>query len=229
MSPQINISAGELFDLIRPAVLVLAALISTLVFASARKRFPFLIALLWALATFFLTLIVLPLYLIALLIRRQTPSRPLRWKLIGPLIYGLLIMSGISLYLYKQGRGVDVHLARAAHAKIRGNRAKTIAEYKAALSVEDDPHTRKLLGFELFDAGYWTEALSELRLAEKGGERDDFMILRIAGLLDVLNQPAQARLEYQHFLQSSLCVHPVPDKRCELARSRVAQESSNIR
>ena len=225
-----NISAGELFDLIRPAVLVLSALISTWVFASARKHFSFFIALLWSLATFFLTLIVLPLYLIALLIRRRTPaSRPLRWKLIGPLIYGLLITGGIGLYLYNQGRGVDVHLARAAHAKIRGHRAKTIAEYKAALAVEDDPHTRKLLGFELFDAGYWTEALSELRQAEQRGEPDDLMILRIAALLDVLNQPAQARLEYQRFLESSLCIQAVPDKRCEIARKRVAEESSNIR
>ena len=226
MIPTINISAGELFDLIRPAVLVLSALISTLVFASARKHFSFFIALLWALATLFLTLIVLPLYLVVLLTRRGTgTTRPLRWKVTGPLIYGLLITGGIGLYLYSESRGVDAHLAKAAHAKIRGNRAKTIAEYRAALAIEDDPHTHKLLGFELLDAGYWTEAFSELRRADHHGEPDDLMIFRIAALLDVLNQPGQARLEYERFLESSICLQPIPDNDCETARMRVAERA----
>lgn len=226
MIPTINISAGELFDLIRPAVLVLSALTSTLVFASARKHFSFFIALFWALATLFLTLIVLPLYLVVILTRRGTDAtRPLRWRVAGPLIYGLLITGGIGLYLFSEGRGADAHLAKAAHAKIRGNRAKTIAEYRAALAVEDDPHTHKLLGFELFAAGNWTEALSELRRADQRGEPDDLMILRIAALLDVLNQPGQARLEYQRFLESSSCLQPVPDNGCEIARRRVADTS----
>ena len=230
MSPHLNISAGELFDLIRPAMLLVSALISTLVFASARKYFSFLIALLWSLATFFLTPIVLPLYLIVLLIRRRTPaSRPLSWKFMAPLTYGLLITAGIGLYLYNEGRGVDVHLARAAQAKVRGNRAKTIAEYQAALAVEDDPHTRKLLGVELFEAGYRTEALSELRRAEQQGEPDDLLILRIASLLDGLNQKGQARLEYQRFLESSLCLDAATDKRCEEARIRVAELDSDLR
>lgn len=230
MNPQLNISAGELFDLIRPAVLFLSGIISTLVFANARKHFSFSSALLWSVATFFLTPIVLPIYLIVLLVRRPAAApRPLRWKVIAPLIYGLLISGGIALYLYDQGRGVDVHLARAAHAKLRGNRAKTIAEYKAALALEDDPHTRKLLGDELFKAGRWNEALSEFRLAEQRGEPDDLMILRIAGLLNALNQPGQARLEYKRFLESSLCLQAVPDERCEVARGHIKEESSNIR
>ena len=53
--------------------------------------------------TFFLPLIVFPLYLIVLLVRRPTPDpRPLRWKLIAPLVYGLLICGGVVLYLYDQ-------------------------------------------------------------------------------------------------------------------------------
>ena len=87
-------------------------------------------------------------------------------------------------------------MARAAYAKIRGNRVRSIAEYRAALLEQDDPHTRKLLGIELFEAGYLTEALAELRRAERDGEKDDLVILRIASLLEALGQPHQARLEY---------------------------------
>lgn len=219
MSGQINISAGELFELIRPAVLILSALLSTWVLASARKRFSFASAFRWAVATFFLTPVILPLYLIVLFMRRGIPFyREVRWKFLAPLVYGLLLVGGIALYLYNQNRGVDVHLARAAYAKIRGNHVAAIAEYRAALLEEDDPHIRKLLGVELFEAGYWTEALSELRQAEAEGERDDLVILRIGSLLDAIGLPNQARLEYQRFLLSPLCTQPVPDRRCETAR-----------
>jgi tetratricopeptide (TPR) repeat protein len=220
VSRQINISAGELFDLIKPAVLILSALLSIWVLASARKHFSFLIALFWAAATFFLTPIVLPLYLIVLLFRRGTPvPRQPRWPLVVPLAYGLLVVGGITLYLHGQNRGVDVHLARAAYAKIRGNHAAAITQYRAALQEEDDPHIRKLLGVELFESGRWREALSELRRAEHGGEQDDLVILRIGSLLDALDQPHQARLEYQRFIMSPLCTQPVPDRRCETART----------
>ena len=220
MSRQINISAGELFDLIRPAVLILSALLSVWVLASARKRFSFLIALLWAAATFFFTPIVLPLYLVVLLFRRgRSLSRQPRWRFAVPLAYGLVAVGGIALYLHKQNRGVDVHLARAAYAKIRGNHAAAITQYRAALQAEDDPHIRKLLGVELFESGHWREALSELRRAEHGGEQDDLVILRIGSLLDALDQPHQARLEYKRFILSPLCAQPVPDWRCETTRT----------
>ncbi|HET6668987.1 MAG TPA: hypothetical protein VFH15_02040 [Pyrinomonadaceae bacterium] len=224
MSRQINISAGELFELIWPAVLILFALLSTWVLASARKRFSFGTALTWALATFSLTPVIFPLYLIVLLKRRGSSHREVPWRFLVPLAYGLLVVGGIALYLYDQNRGVDVHLARAAYAKIRGNRVKAIAEYRAALLEEDDPHTRKLLGVELFEAGYWTEALSELRQAEAGGERDDLVILRIGSVLDAIGLPNQAQLEYQRFLLSPLCTQPVPDRRCETARGLLEKE-----
>ena len=224
MIRQINISAGELFELIRPAVLILAALLSTWVLWNARKRFSFPIALLWAGATFLLTPIIFPLYLIVIIIRRRTPfSREVRWKFLVPLVYGILLLSGIALYLYNQDRGVDVHLARAAHAKIRGNHFAAIDEYRAALREENDPHIRKLLGIELFEAGYWTEALGELRRAEDAGERDDLVILRIASLLDAIGLPNQAKLEYQRFLMSPLCTQPVPDRRCETAKTALSK------
>jgi tetratricopeptide (TPR) repeat protein len=221
--PRITISAGELFELIRPAVLVLSALLSTLVFASARKRFSFLFSLLWALASFFLTPIVLPLYLIVLLFRRDITHRQLGWKLLAPLVYALLVLAGVGVYLRQQNQGVDFHLARAEHSKLRGNRAETIAQYRAALLEQDDPHTRKLLGIELYESGYWTESLGELRKAEEEGESDDLVIFRIATLLDLLNLTSQARVEYKRFLESSSCVQPLPDPPCEIARKRIQE------
>lgn len=224
MSPQFNISANELFELIRPAVIILSALLSTWVFASARKRFSFLVALLWALATLFLTPIVFPIYLIVLLVRRQRDLlTSIRWRLMAPLIYLAVVASGIALYFYQQSRGVDAHLARAVYARMHGNRLQTIAEYRAALREKDDAHTHKLLAIELRGLGDWTEALAEFRLAEKGGEPDDLVILNIASLLQLLNQPSQAQLEYKRFLESGLCVQPLPDPRCESARSRIQE------
>ncbi len=200
-------------------MLIVSALLSILILASARKRFSFLIALLWAAATFFLTPIVLPLYLVVLLFRQGTSwSRQPGGRFTVPLAYGLILIGGIAFYLHNLNRGVDVHLARAAYAKIRGNHAAAIAQYRAALEEEDDPHIRKLLGIELFESGRWREALSEFRRAEHGGEQDDLVILRIGSLLDALDQPHQARLEYQRFLLSTLCTQPVPDWRCETTR-----------
>ena len=92
------------------------------------------------------------------------------------LAYASLVIGGISFYLYRESRGVDVHLARAAQARLRGDHLRAGAEYRAALSEEDDPHTRKLLGIELFESKQLTEALSELRRAENEGEHDDLVI-----------------------------------------------------
>lgn len=203
-------------------MLILSALLSTWILANARKHFSIVVALLWALATFFLTPIVLPIYLIVLLLRRGTDLRnQVRWKLAIPLAYGFVIIAGITVYLANERRGVDAHLARAAYAKLRANHPEAIAEYRAALLERDDPHTRKLLGLELSELGYWTEALGELRKAEQEGEPDDLVIFQIASLLDLLKLPNQAQVEYKRFLGSGLCLQPLPDPRCETARSRI--------
>lgn len=230
MSPQLNISAGELFELIRPAALILSALVSTWVFASALKRFPFFVALLWALATLLLPPIVLPLYLIALFVRPVSASSSHgRRRIIATLSYAALALAGTGFYLQQETRGVDAHLAQAAYAKVRGNHGRAIAEYRAALNERDDPHTHKLLGIELVAADYRTEALAEFRLAEKGGEPDDVMILRIASLLDALNMPGQAELEYRRFLDSGACVQQLPDRRCENARRKIDNSAGELR
>jgi tetratricopeptide (TPR) repeat protein len=138
-------------------------------------------------------------------------------RVVAPLAYAAVIFAGISLYLYLDYQGVDAHLARAAHAKLRGNRGETIEQYRQALELEDNPHIHKLLGIELANARYWTDALSEFRLAELGGEPDESIPYYIATLLVALNQPSQAALEYQKFLQAKMCTQALPDDRCELA------------
>jgi hypothetical protein len=227
-------SAGELFDLIRPSALVLSALLSTWVLASAlRRRVPWFLATLWALGTLFLPLITLPLYLVVQLVRKRNeravnaapgrgvPRAALRWRIATPVIYATVVLSVIGLYLYSDYQSVDARLARATQAKLRGDLGGTISEYRAALAKEDNPHTHKLLAIELADVGNWTEALSEFRLAEEGGEPDDSIAFRIGTLLDILNLEGQAKLEYQRYLVSKACTQPLPDDRCITARGRV--------
>jgi hypothetical protein len=233
---QFDISAGGFFELIRPAVIVLSALVSIWVLASARRhRYPIYVAIGWALGTLFFPLIVLPLYLIARFIRRRSEqprdgadasrtfssSRSARFRVAIPLTYAAVALSLIGFSLYWDHQSVDGHLMRAAHAKISGKRAGTIDEYRAALKLEDNPHTRKLLARELADTGDWTGALLELRKAEEGGEPDDLIAFYIASLLDLLNLPNQATLEYRRFLETRACTQPLPDERCGVASVRV--------
>jgi len=231
-------SAGEFFDLIWPAVLVFSALISAWVLASARKRFPFYQSLLWALGTLFFPLIVLPLYFIALLVTRRkimaTPdSYPhgitnRKWTFSLPLLYASIVLCCIGVYVYRDTQSVDAHLAQATMDKLRSQRAKTIQEYKAALALEDDPHTHKLLAIELAAAGYWTDAISEFRLAQKGREPDDTIHFRLGVLLEKLAHPGEARLEYEEFLNTPACTDEPVDVRCEAAGQRVLLEDRSM-
>lgn len=152
--------AGELFDLIRPLVLLISALISTWVLASARKRFPLYAAFAWAAGTLFLPLVVLPGYLsVILLWRREVRSR--RWRVLLPLVYGVIVIAAIAVYFYVDRQSVDAHLARAAEAKLIDDHATAIREYRRALELEENSHTRKLLALELELAGRLTEAKIE--------------------------------------------------------------------
>ena len=62
--------------------------------------------------------------------------------------------------------GRAAHLARATQAKLVEDSATAIREYRAALALEDNPHTRKLLAIELANAGFIAEAIVEFRVAE---------------------------------------------------------------
>jgi len=163
-------SAGELFDLIMPAAYVASALLSTWVLASARKRFQLHFAFALALATLFLPVVTFPLYLAAIIWRRPDKP-PQRWRYALPLLYAVILLSAIGLFVYFDGRTVDAHLARAARAKLVDDHNTAIKEYRQALAVEDNPHTRKLLAIELANAGYTSEANEEFSLAQQGGEK----------------------------------------------------------
>jgi len=169
VSLKTNMSAGELFDLIMPAAYVASALLSTWVLASARKRFQLHLAFALALATLFLPVVIFPLYLAAIIWRRPEKP-PQRWRYALPLLYAAILLSAIGLFVYFDGRTVDAHLARAARAKLVYDHNTAIKEYQQALTLEDNPHTHKLLALELADAGYTSEANAEFRLAEQGRE-----------------------------------------------------------
>jgi tetratricopeptide (TPR) repeat protein len=211
-------SAGELFELIMPAAFVLSALLSTFVFASARKRFSFLYSFAFAAGTLLLPLIVFPIYLVVL-IWRKAIGPPKKWRYALPLLYATVVLSAIVFFYYLDSRTVDSHLARAERARLLDDYATAIREYRDALNLEDNPHTHKLLAIQLAQAGQLTEAVSEFRLAQQGGEPDDSISYRIGVLLELLNQFGQARLEFQNFLLSTTCTQV--DTRCEDARNRL--------
>jgi len=235
VSFHLNMSAGEFFDLIRPAVLLGSAVISTWVLASARKRFLFYQALLWALGTLFFPLIILPLFFVAVLVKKRkiavsaqsggdhphSSVYPIKWRFAVPILYALIVFFSIGMYLYRDYQSVDAHLARAVRAKLDGNRTRTISEYREALALEDDPHTRKLLAVELADLGSWADAVSEFRLALQGGEPDDSIHFRLGSLLDQIGHKDEAVLEYEEFWKSTTCTREPADVRCEAARQRV--------
>src|SRR6185369_17914982 len=142
-------SAGELFDLIYPTVVVISAVISTWVLTSARKRFPLYISLFLAAVTFFLPLIVVPLYLILLFFSYPKHSRPIRGRFIVPCIYLGIILTSFAVYRYLDEQSVDAHLSRASFAKLHSDPLTAIQEFREALKLEDNAHTHKLLAATL--------------------------------------------------------------------------------
>ncbi|HEX8775740.1 MAG TPA: hypothetical protein VF735_19365 [Pyrinomonadaceae bacterium] len=241
MSPKWQISAAELFEFLRPAAWALSAIISTCVLASARRRRfkPYWVAS-WTLGTLLFPLIVLPLYLIALVRERRrerearqkkraaseqdnapAASSSLAWRRRLPALYLLVVLGGVALFFYRDYRSLDAHLWRANNAKLRGPHEKVIAEYRAALALEDNAHTHKLLAIELAAAGMSEEALAEFRTAERMGEPDGQIPYYMGLALDALGRPLEAAREYDRFLSGQLCTQSLPDANCATARTRV--------
>ncbi|HEY6805168.1 MAG TPA: hypothetical protein VI306_16450 [Pyrinomonadaceae bacterium] len=212
-------SAGELFDLIRPVVIVLSALLSTLILVSARRRFRLYQALLLSVAAFFLPFVILPLYLAVLLVWPRPRHPVTKWRVVVPLLFLTIILSIASVYIFVDERTVDAHLARASMAKVHSDPPTAIKEYRAALKLEDDPHTHKLLAQTLDDAGFFMDAITEFRNAEKGGEPDDSIHFRLALLLEKIDHKGESILEFKKFVTSETCLQI--DYRCEAARQRI--------
>jgi hypothetical protein len=205
-------------------MLFVAALLSAFVLFHARKRFRNISSFLWAATTFVFPYIVFPLYFAVALVRpvRSLQAQPLQpgYSLAVPAIYLLALLAFISVYLQSDSSSADTHLARATQARLAGNSQQVISEYRMALALEDDAHTHNLLAVDLERAGLWTEALAELRLAERQGEPDDSIAFRIATLLDRIDHWAQARMEYERFLETKTCLNS-SDRRCFEAARRI--------
>ena len=212
-------SAGELFDLIRPVVTIISAVVATWVLASARRRFPIYIALVVAVATFFFPLIVFPLYLAVLLLWRRSKSESVRWRFAIPLAFLAVTLGTIAIYKYIDDRRVDSYLSRATMARVANDPAGAVLEYRRALEIEESAHTRKLLANTLEDAGLFGEAIIEYRKAEQGGESDDTIPFHLALLLERRNQKSESLVEFKRFLGSKTCKEL--DYRCEAARQKV--------
>ena len=212
-------SAGELFDLIRPAVVVLSALLSTWLLVSARRRFPLYQALLIAITAFFLPFVILPLYIALFLVWRRSSVRSTRWRVLIPILFLSTILVTFGGYTYFDERSVDAHLSKAIRARVQYEPLKAISEYREALKLEDSSHTHKLLAQTLEEVGYVTEAITEFRAAELGGDPDDAIHFRLAKLLEKIELKGQAFLEFKEFAESETCLQV--DARCEEARQRI--------
>lgn len=211
-------SAGELFELIRPIVVAISIVLSALVLASARKRFSTLIAFAWAIGTLMLPLVVLPVYLAVILIW-QWPARSRRWRWLLPFAYGAILLAAVGMFLNHESATVDEYLARASRAKLVEDHTTAISEYREALTIENDAHIHKLLAMELMQTGYLTEAVSEFRLAQQGGEPDDFINYYLGLLFERLNLKSQAKVEFESFLVSTTCTQQ--ESKCEEVRERI--------
>src|SRR5262245_51269304 len=137
-------SAGEIFELIRPAATVLATLLSTWILASARRRFPLHYSFLWAGLAFFLPAVVVPIYLATLLILRPPRIEDVKHRFMVPAGYLAVLLGSFAVYEYRDRRSVDSHLARASFAKVSSDELGAIRQYREALKVEDSAHTHKL-------------------------------------------------------------------------------------
>jgi tetratricopeptide (TPR) repeat protein len=224
------ISAGELFELVRPTAVVLSALFSVWILVLARRRrLGTLPSLLWAFGTLLAPIVVMPLFLAVLILSRapasfaqHDPVKP--WKRLLPLAYAICVLSIIGVYLYRDATSVDAHLARASQAKVMSDHARAIREYRAALHLENNAHVHKLLGLELAEVGQPTEALAELRLAEKGGgDVDGLLSFELAGLLDKLGDQRAATREYREFLAGNPCASIPAVPQCAVARAKLRE------
>jgi tetratricopeptide (TPR) repeat protein len=251
-----QISAGQLFESIRPIAFALAAFASTCVlFDARRRRFNSYAVISWTLGTLFFSLIFLPLYIIVCITQRQRGQsekeviaagdsdkavaslnkqiladalpQPLAFRWLLPILYALLLLSLGAHFFYRDARSVDAHLARANQARVMNERERTIREYRQALQLEDDAHTHNLLAIELAAATRYEEALSQFRAAEMKGEPDDELPFHIANTLDALNRSSEAALEYQKFLNTAHCAQSNPFPQCDAARTRMQATQTN--
>lgn len=143
--------------------------------------------------------------------------------LLLPSVYAALLLAAGAVYFYFDYTSFEARLVRATDAALYGRRARAVEELRAALAARDDAHTHKLLGFELYAAGRFEEALASFRAAEARGEPDDALPFHAASALKALDRRAEAAVEYRRFLQTETCARAThdDDARCAAARKRL--------
>jgi tetratricopeptide (TPR) repeat protein len=246
------ISAGELFELLRPAAFIISALLSAWVLAGTRRRgWKPASVILWTAGAFFLPLVVFPFYLAAALfgLRGRTvdqennessndtaenelapsaePQRLLRrvpMRRTLPILYFLVLIGIGGLSYYREWHSVDAHMARANRARLTNDYATVVAEYNAALKKENSPHIHSLLGTALMDTGAWDEALAEFETALKGGEPDDLLFYNTGLCLQNLGRKDEARDYFDRFLQTPRCRNTDLSERCRTAAQALAHQ-----
>lgn len=150
----------------------------------------------------------------------QAPPRS-RSRFALPLTYAVTALLLGALYFYLDYTSFEARFARARQAELYNQRERAAREYRAALAVRDDAHTRKLLGMELARAERWEEALAEFRAARMKGEPDDKLLFHEAHAMDKLNRPTEATETFRRFLQSQSCAPPDPDPLCKDTQARL--------
>ena len=207
--------------------------------------------ILWTAGAFFFPLVVSPFYLAAALfgLRDQTVDQepnesstdtsndeiappvepeqnltavPMRRAL--PVLYFLVLIGIGGLSYYHEWHSVDSHMARANRARLIKDNARVIAEYRAALEKENDPHIRSLLGTALTDAGDWDQALTEFQMALNGGEPDDLLLYNAGVCLQNLGRNDEARTYFARFLQTPSCRNSDLSGQCTTAAQALTRQ-----
>lgn len=220
------VSSASLFSAtLRPWLFIACALLSTAALYDTRRcGFAFYASALWTLAILFYPHIFFPLYLIARYRQRRNSDhrahsatssrRAIALNLLIPLVYLSLVVSVFIFLFERDEHSFDACLERAVAAKVRDDHHAAIDNYRAALAVQTDAHTRKLLGLELFEVKNWAAALEQFRAAQDAGEPDAALDYYIATSLANLKRDTEAHPYFARFYRSALCTQAVPDQKC---------------
>jgi hypothetical protein len=224
LAENFSFTSGGALELIRPAFVLLAACVSAWVLASARRRgLAWHAAAAWTAGALLWPQVVGPLYVAFLVWRAPVAKVRPAWRFMLPLLYLAATLGWFGWRFQREFYSLDARLARARQYRLYNWHERAADELRGALALEDDPHTRHLLGVELSKLGRYEEAVAELQNAASRGETDELLYLRLAQLLDELKRGAEAAPSYRAYLASPACQPPetAPDF-CALARKRLA-------